>query len=236
MSRRHAAFTLIELLVVVAVVALLLSLLVPALGAARAAAVRTQCASNMRQLGLAFEMYAADHDNWLPECAHSQPDVRKTWQWVLLDYVSEGAARGREVYLCPADPTIEDRRERDLSSYVVNDLVFKDTFIGGRVVSNRDRKRLRHPVRIVTLFIGNPARGLSAYNDHTHAALWPAGWNRLTADIAPDMHRTGAQSPDRSKGRANYLYADGHVTSIDAAQMRSALEAGTNIAAVDQQR
>ena len=55
--KRHKAFTLIELLVVVAIVGLLASLLLPVLGTAKQKAHETQCASNLRQLSLAFTMY-----------------------------------------------------------------------------------------------------------------------------------------------------------------------------------
>ena len=66
LCRRRPGFTLIELLVVVSIVALLVSILVPSLQNARAAAQSVVCKSNLRQIGLGFEMYAQDHDNYLP--------------------------------------------------------------------------------------------------------------------------------------------------------------------------
>jgi prepilin-type N-terminal cleavage/methylation domain-containing protein len=65
MNRRHA-FTLIELLVVISIIALLISILLPALTSARDTARSALCLSNMRQLGIAFNNYATDLDGWLP--------------------------------------------------------------------------------------------------------------------------------------------------------------------------
>ena len=63
---RRQGFTLIELLVVMVIIALLVGLLLPALGRAREEARKTQCRSNLRQIGLAVNIYANDNQGWTP--------------------------------------------------------------------------------------------------------------------------------------------------------------------------
>ena len=76
-------FTLVELLVVISIIALLVSILLPALKHARAAAEQIACASNLKQLDLAFAVYANDRDGYLPP---SKTADGKAWSYQIFSY------------------------------------------------------------------------------------------------------------------------------------------------------
>lgn len=78
--RPSRAFTLIELLVVVAIIAILIAILLPALGGARSSARAVQCASNIRQLVAALDLYASDHgDRFIPGAAEIETTNLHRW-------------------------------------------------------------------------------------------------------------------------------------------------------------
>lgn len=100
--KHRMRFTLVELLVVIAVIAILASLLLPALSQARDKAKTSQCSSNMRQAASSILSYCSDYDDWFPDCFHSNEYYGGTryhqmyWQQRLLTYVGGNG----KVFVC----------------------------------------------------------------------------------------------------------------------------------------
>lgn len=105
MSRKKKAFTLVELLVVIAIITILAAMLLPALSSVMYSARRTQCANNLKQISLAWKMYAADCDSYYPDYGPLYPPGDPTpWTarkrntvWNLYDGNSSGLQNGGDI-------------------------------------------------------------------------------------------------------------------------------------------
>ena len=100
MSTRKG-FTLIELLVVIAIIAILAAILFPVFAQAREKARQTSCLSNMKQLGLALNMYAQDYDGTLSQTSWELGNFKAKVHW---SYLVQPYVKNQQIFVCPSDP------------------------------------------------------------------------------------------------------------------------------------
>ncbi len=203
-STTNRIFTLIELLVVIAIIAILASMLLPALSKARAAAQRIKCVSNLKQFGLEAAMWSHDHDQILLPATASDANVTAGagtvlvygYNWPDLLYRAgyhQDPALGR----CPSNAVSAEPVNCTTAQYGINSYYGHPS---GHWTKIRSSGELKAPSATLML---SDSKTIDTFHFHTD---WTPDWLPWY---------------DHHAGAVNVLWADGHAaaakqTEIDA--------------------
>lgn len=255
MKPNRSAFTLIELLVVISIIALLISILLPALGAARKSAREISCKSRQRQVGIMEHAFVADNKGELVDMQRIVDGVEWSWRGILY---KEYASQTPDIYDCPEDS------EASYAAGAFDDqgqVTPGETYLrsgtgavnvhwrsAGFMPPHGRRPPYDNPPNGTALPISKldnaqaasetPSfgEGSSSYDAEGNFIAYgeDSFWiEKLTAVASPGYDRSavaggvGEQGLERHGDRytANYTYLDGHVASTDARDIECSTDA-----------
>jgi prepilin-type N-terminal cleavage/methylation domain-containing protein/prepilin-type processing-associated H-X9-DG protein len=179
-------FTLVELLVVISIISLLMAIMLPGLGKAKANSRRTQCMSNLQQIGVAFKVYLDDNHDIMPPAAEFPSLVDDPNDFGYRPAVTKfllPLLKDKEVFKCPADLKYDYYKKWGLS------YEYYARMFSGRAFS--------------TSRMGQ--QGVKERNMHVMSDFDPVHPRRSS------KKEQSFRDQEYSKGERNYLYADWHV-------------------------
>lgn len=204
-------FTLIELLIVIAIIAILASLLLPALNNARDRAKTITCTSNHKQCGTALIIYSGDYDETLIAAKWANSDTY-TWANRLAQdkYMPSPTVGASSAFVCPSTlPYNFSNYRRTIGMWIGIPEVSREVFVNDQNYQYMTLKKLK-PGHII---LADSSR--AAYNE-----MWSQSFSIISG--------TGIMRNDaykvinlRHRKQANAMFADGHVESVDRSTIKT---------------
>ncbi len=230
---KNYGFTLVELLVVIGIIAVLISLLLPALNTARTSAKRIACSSNLRQFGVALTMYTSETKGWLPApWGNAAQWTGQSWDETLAPYLgkkvtwnvtTQPPTNARLALLrCPLD-NFPDWNGVQRRSYKWNGGRFNVTDAVDSPSDGRKPIRVNNIKPMFPAATGNNRNNIAILLDkfepeRPEASMgWANGssgnWWAFGPD-SPGSVRTGHPRKERSVCERNALFLDGRVETL----------------------
>lgn len=212
---RRRAFTLMELLVVIAMIAILAAVLLPALAKAKASAWRAQCASNLRQLGIATQLYWGDHDGNCFNYLYAPTNGGQTYWFGWIGPGPEGQRPfdlsvgklfpyldGSNVRLCPALDSTKAQFKLKATN-VVFSYGYNNYLATGSSLPSINCNRIKQPTEMALFADAAQVNDFQAPASHNNPMLEEWYYVDNSVDY-PNGHFRHAQ-------KANVTFCDGHV-------------------------
>ncbi len=217
-KQKHLAFTLIELLVVVAIIAVLVAVLLPAIQRARAVAQKIDCASRLRQQNLVMNLYIEDHKGFCPFVTEYDPSGQREWVWAdrIFPYFGnvEWNSIQIKVFWCPSSIWTTKYIYKSPGNNAWMDYGFNDGLHGKKLESTLSRE---HDYTLSNTILTADGRGAYNYHGYGLYLYYPNNVMR-GVDERHGGHLQvqvlgGVVKEMMVDGEANILMADGHVES-----------------------